>query len=66
MAKNKQVIWVKREAKYFCKWGWTQHRVICPAGAHVILRAQRASKDGCTRCAEQHPSRRAEGGARAT
>jgi hypothetical protein len=21
-----RVIWVKREAKYFCKWGWTQIR----------------------------------------
>jgi hypothetical protein len=29
---NTQVIWVGSEAKYFCKWGWTQHRVICPFG----------------------------------
>jgi hypothetical protein len=28
---NTQVIWVKREAKYFCKRSWTQHRVICPS-----------------------------------
>ena len=32
MAKNKQVIWIESEAKYFCKKGWTQHRVICPIG----------------------------------
>jgi hypothetical protein len=30
MARNKQLSWVKRKTKYFCKWGWTQHRVICP------------------------------------
>jgi hypothetical protein len=31
MAKNKQVIWVKRETKYFCKRVWTgQIRLICP------------------------------------
>jgi hypothetical protein len=32
MAKIKQVIWVKCETKYFCKMGWTQHRVICLGG----------------------------------
>ena len=31
-AANKQVIWVRRKQKYFCKRGWTQHRVICPSG----------------------------------
>jgi hypothetical protein len=39
MTGNTQVIWVRSEAKYFCKRGWTQHRVICPAGTHVILRS---------------------------
>jgi hypothetical protein len=32
MAMNKHLIWVKREANYFCEKGWTQHRVICPSG----------------------------------
>jgi hypothetical protein len=31
-----EVIWVKPETKYFCKWGWTgqlaKHEVICPSG----------------------------------
>ena len=31
-----ELIWVRREAKYFCKWGWTshfgKHEVICPSG----------------------------------
>jgi hypothetical protein len=31
MAKIKQVICPRRKQKYFCKRGWTQHRVICPA-----------------------------------
>src|SRR5437016_13278569 len=30
------LIWVRRERKYFCKWGWTgslaKHEVICPSG----------------------------------
>jgi hypothetical protein len=30
------LIWVRREGKYFCKWGWTghfgKHEVICPTG----------------------------------
>jgi hypothetical protein len=52
MARNTQLIWVKREAKYFCRWGWTQHRVICPAGKinpmisakrNVILRCSPSS-----------------------
>jgi hypothetical protein len=71
MARNKQVIWVNREARYFCKRGWTQHRVICLAGKinpvisanrNVILRCEllRASKDGHTHDAEHHPSRRVE------
>src|SRR5947209_6220574 len=29
-----EVIWVRHETKYFCKWGWTgnlaKHEVICP------------------------------------
>jgi hypothetical protein len=31
-----KVIWVRREGKYFCKRGWTdhfgKHEVICPSG----------------------------------
>ena len=27
------LIWVKPERKYFCKWGWTGNSVICPSGA---------------------------------
>ena len=34
-----QLIWVSREAKYFCKRGWTghfgKHEVICPSGSLV-------------------------------
>ena len=26
------LIWVNREAEYFCKWGWTGKSVICPSG----------------------------------
>jgi hypothetical protein len=72
MARNKQVIWVKRETKYFYKRGWTQYRVICPIGqthwcsilrcAHFLAR----SKDVVQRGACGHPSRRAEGGAHLT
>jgi hypothetical protein len=32
------VIWVKREAKYFCKGDWTGNQqigLICPSGNHV-------------------------------
>jgi hypothetical protein len=32
-----EVIWVRRETKYFCKRGWTgrfgKHEVICPPGS---------------------------------
>src|ERR1700682_3998948 len=27
-----EVIWVRREGKYFCKWGWTVNSLICPSG----------------------------------
>jgi hypothetical protein len=30
MAKNKPVIWVKKEQEYFCKRGWTGKSLICP------------------------------------
>jgi hypothetical protein len=52
MARNKHLSWVKRKTKYFCKWGWTQHRVICPIGKinlviyakrNVILRVREAT-----------------------
>jgi hypothetical protein len=26
------LIWVKREQKYFRKWGWTAKSLICPSG----------------------------------
>jgi hypothetical protein len=32
MARDIKVIWVKREGKYFCKWGWTANSLICPSG----------------------------------
>jgi hypothetical protein len=36
------VIWVKRKTKYFCKWGWTQHRVICSTGKiNLVISAKR-------------------------
>jgi hypothetical protein len=35
-ARDIKVILVKRERKYFCKWGWTgelaKHELICPSG----------------------------------
>src|SRR2546421_12394742 len=34
------LIWVRREQKYFCKWGWTgnlaKHELICPSGCREI------------------------------
>jgi hypothetical protein len=33
MAKDMQVICVRRERKYFCKEGWTGVSPICPSGA---------------------------------
>src|SRR6202022_1414485 len=30
-----EVIWVRREWKYFWKWGWTAERLICPSGSRV-------------------------------
>ena len=36
-----EVIWVRREQKYFCKRGWTshfgKHEVICPSGKKVVI-----------------------------
>jgi len=70
---NTQVIWVERKSKYFCKWGWTQHRVICPIGrTHRCSRhpeerrLRRVSKDGVQRCACGYPSRRARKSAHLT
>jgi hypothetical protein len=41
-----EVIWVRREPKYFCKWGWTVNqspcRLICPAGKSTELSATTA------------------------
>jgi hypothetical protein len=31
-----KVIWVRREAKYFCKWGWTGNSLICPSGSRAV------------------------------
>jgi hypothetical protein len=37
--RNMELIWARREAKYFCKWGWTgqpaKHELICPSGDRV-------------------------------
>jgi hypothetical protein len=44
-----EVIWVKREGKYFCKWGWTghfgKHEVICPSGSFCIAVIARSEAD---------------------
>src|SRR5258707_14429565 len=44
-----EVIWVKREGKYFCKWGWTshfgKHEVICPSGGFCIAVIARSEAD---------------------
>jgi hypothetical protein len=37
MTGDTQVICLGSEAKYFCKWGWTQHRVICPGDGKEML-----------------------------
>jgi hypothetical protein len=29
---DKQLIWVRRERLYFCKWDWTAKLLICPSG----------------------------------
>jgi hypothetical protein len=38
-ARISELIWVEREAKYFCKRGWTghfgKHEVICPSGRFI-------------------------------
>jgi hypothetical protein len=31
-ARISELIWVRREQKYFCKWGWTANSLICPSG----------------------------------
>jgi hypothetical protein len=31
MARDQEVIWVKRQWKYFCEGGWTGVSVICPS-----------------------------------
>jgi hypothetical protein len=31
-ARDIDLIWVKREAKYFLKWGWTANSKNCPSG----------------------------------
>src|SRR6202158_1963570 len=33
------LIWVRREGKYFCKWGWTVNSLICPSGQLADLSA---------------------------
>jgi hypothetical protein len=33
MARDVEVIWVKKEQEYFCEGGWTGVSVICPSGA---------------------------------
>jgi hypothetical protein len=44
-----EVIWVRREGKYFCKWGWTshfgKHEVICPSGIFCIAVIARSEAD---------------------
>ena len=45
-----EVIWVRRETKYFCKRGWTgnlaKHEVICPSGAYSGAYARQAAPRG--------------------
>jgi hypothetical protein len=35
MAANMEMIWVWREAKYFCEWGWTGDQKNCATGKSV-------------------------------
>jgi hypothetical protein len=37
MTENKHVIWVKSEAKYFWKWGWTAKSVTCLVGQISLI-----------------------------
>jgi hypothetical protein len=39
------VIWVRRKQKYFCKRGWTEDQVICPAGGLQVSFDDRMSKN---------------------
>jgi hypothetical protein len=41
-----ELIWVKREGKYFCKWGWTGQPLICPSGGISICQNDRTQL-GC-------------------
>src|SRR4029079_2622500 len=61
MAGVLELIWVGGEAEYFCKWGWTAKRLICPAGAnpasavsHVLNSSFRSALKRELRCAIAH------------
>ncbi len=38
MAGHVHLIWVRRERKYFCKWGWTPKSLICPPPGKSVRR----------------------------
>jgi hypothetical protein len=44
-----EVIWVRRERKYFLKWGWTGLLPNSPSGKSVGLSAVARRKEGVTR-----------------
>src|SRR5258706_7238587 len=48
MAADIEVIWVRREQKYFCNWGWTGKSLICPSGwvRHCEERWRRSNPPG--------------------
>ena len=40
------LIWVRREANYFCKWDWTGTSVICPPGKLLAAAGSSSSTVG--------------------
>jgi hypothetical protein len=40
------LIWVRREENYFCKWDWTGTSVICPSGKLLAAAASSSSTVG--------------------
>jgi hypothetical protein len=61
-----EVIWVKRERKYFCKRGWTGKSVICPSGQNQQSgTAEEITGDGYIKTYYHNGSRRASAPSRA-
>jgi hypothetical protein len=60
------LIWVRREANYFCKWDWTGISVICPSGKLLAAAGSSSSTVGLlpVRACSQFHGKKSKGNGR--